>query len=487
MSLICLVLFLTNDLQVINSFVALCIFQSWNGLRSPLQDLKYLGMVSMIPPDEMHTMNHLLWKRTVTFISDAQIKPARYNVRVASATAEGDDSGNDDDNDEVCGVPRRAVISADTLVTRIQILDSLLELLGKVFVPTDFARPLTPSRLFGEYKCAQWRQLGLYVSVGLFEGLLDKAHLRLICFSKVFHLLFLGLCGAPPSEADLDVAHQTVEFFLSEFFRLKSAPLKKGEVISVPYCYHLALHIVRYVQNLGVSYNKLSAFGYENYICDLVPSMRSTNKLLEQIVNCHRRRELYVLNCNSDETIMYDASGQPSYGWGGWSGNSKVRDATRFRLNTSKKVPSFEYKNISVSVKFADSWVLVCSNPDDKQTYSNPLVFRITKFVASGTAVSLADGSRPDRDLSQISIQGYFYPRTKDLYSQPFPSSLKHEIVFENERALQLAELPIEAITFKMYVFPRFSSLPLKVLNGDDLGGPEFSNVPEWIGVAIRH
>jgi hypothetical protein len=50
-----------------------------------------------------------------------------------------------------------------------------------------------------------------------------------------------------------------------------------------------------------------------------------------------------------------------------------------------------------------------------------------------------------------------------------------------------LAELPIEAITFKMYVFPRFSSLPLKVLNGDDLGGPEFSNVPEWIGVAIRH
>ena len=263
--------------------------------------------------------------------------------------------------------------------------------------------------------------------------------------------------------------------------------MKQGEVISVPYCIHLALHIVRYVRTLNVSYSKLSAFGYENFLSELVPTLRSTNCLLEQIVNRQQERDLYLLAKNPDGTFMRDENGKLVIGWGGWRGNSKITDADTFVLNDSKKHPVFEYKNISVSTRFADSWVLVCSDPHDPSTFENPLIFHCTHFVKGGaTSQEPAGNVHESKHLSSVYLRGYFYPEKHDLYSEPYPSSLKFEYVFSNKPNAQLAELPIESIMYKLYVYPRFSMLPLDVLTIKDLG-EEFDKVPERIGVALRH
>jgi hypothetical protein len=380
------------------------------------------------------------------------------------------------------------MVPADLMVLsvpRSDILDSRLQFFSAAyFRPCDLSRDLTSSAHFHEYKCTQMRQLGLYVGYGLYEGLISERHLRLIRYLKVFNMLLLGVRGEPPSSHDLDAAQAVVEFFVSEYMRLLALPLKEGEVISVPYCIHLALHIVRYVRNLNVSYAKLSAFGYENFLDELVPKLRTTNNLLQQIVNRQERRDRFVLNRNPDDTIMRDEEGNPVFGWGGWKGNSKISDCNQFCFTEGGKYPAFKFKNISISTRFADSWVLVCSNPSDQSTFQNPHIFRCTQIVTAGAGRTLDYKSA--LDISNIFLRGYFYPSKRDLYTDPFPSSLKFEYAFSNTTSGQVAEIPVEAIMFKLYVYPRFSTLPLQILTRDHLG-KDYQNVLEWIGVALRH
>ncbi len=387
--------------------------------------------------------------------------------------------------DKASGVPKPKVPVGHKIVTitRKEILDSRIVLMS-LFKPKEFSRELTVSKYFWEYKCTQYRQFGLYCGYGLYEGLVGDRYLRLFRFLKVFNMLVLGMQGNPPSSKDLDVAQQTVEFFVSECMRLEAVSTKPGTVISVPYSLHLALHLVRYIRTLNVSYAKLSAFGYENFIMELIPKpLRTTNKLLEQIVNRQTRRDLYELNRNPDNTIMRDEEGNPSVGWGGWKGNSKIAGLPKCRLNDSGTIPVLEVGNISISTKFSDSWVLVCADPSDPRTFNNPLVFRAVEFVRAQEAENaMVDG----HESSGVFMRGYFYLAKSDLYKEPFPSSLKYEYVFSNDQNLQLAEVPLEAILFKLYVYPRFASMGLDVLSREDLGN-NFENVPEWIGTALRH
>jgi hypothetical protein len=449
-------------------------------------------MVTQVPPDEMHLMYQLLWKRVNRLLFEHEVLPQKKNIRLplpapdhpssAEAAAPVGKRLAAHQNSRSSGVPKRGPIRAQISLPKSKVLDSRLILVSTFFRPCDFQRDLTVSAFFKEYKCSQFRQLGLYVGYGIYEGLVDERYLRLWRYLKAFNMLVLGMSGNPPSTADLDVAQVVIEYFVSEYMRLRAAPLKDGEVISVPYCLHLALHVVRYVRTLNVSFGKLSAFGYENFLRELVPALRTTNRLLEQLVNRQQRRDLYVLNRNADNTIMRDDEGRPLIGWGGWKGNSKIVNGRKFSLRDSGKFPIFQLNNLAISTKFADSWVLVCSNSEDPSTYANPLIFRCVEFVRGRSCLDEEDDSNP----SDIFVRGYFYPEKSDLYADPFQSSLKLEFCFKNEHTPQLAELPIESVLFKLYVYPRFSSMPVEVLTAKHLG-EDFENVPEWIGVALRH
>ena len=130
-------------------------------------------------------------------------------------------------------------------------------LLQKYFSPDEFARKLEVIEFINaNWKAADYRQFGLYLSLSFLEGLVSSDCFWLLKHLKVFNMLLVGIGGRTPSNEDFKMAQKVIEVFVSLFIYLNAG---KG----VLYCVHLALHIVCYVRKLGCSYSRLSAFSYD--------------------------------------------------------------------------------------------------------------------------------------------------------------------------------------------------------------------------------
>lgn len=415
-------------------------------------------MVTQVPPDEMHTMYKLIWGHVLDLVVARDLKPSRF-----------------------------AVFG----VLRLDMFDARCAVLANHFTPSEFSRLLGESKDVNKWKCTQMRQFGLYCSDAVMEGLVSERCLVMVRYLRVFNMLLVGMRGCAPSTHDLDFAQKIIEYVVTEYMKLKHEQCKSDEIPSIPYCMHLALHIVRYVRELKVSYSQISAFAYENFIRDLLPPVRSTNRMLEQIVNRHKRRELYVFNRDSSGNVLLGPDGKPSVGWGGWKGNYHVKDksAPRFIIESKKGCVGFKFGKYFVGTNFADSWVLIGLNGTDTDPFSDPLIFRCVELVTPDNCHSSDSEPAHPGSHSGIFMQGYFYPEKQDRFTEPFPSSLKLEYLFSNKPSHALAQVPVELVVAKLYVYPSFCNLQesrMKSLTIADLG-KNFGEVSQWVGISLRH
>jgi hypothetical protein len=149
-----------------------------------------------------------------------------------------------------------------------------------------------------------------------------------------------------------------------------------------------------------------------------------------------------------------------------------------FETNGERVCKEIRYRNMLISKKFCDSWVLI----SDPEKDGGPCIFRVLQFVLRKNRTGLCDVTR------DLFVVGRIYPSKRDYYVSPIRSSLQQEYVFKNVSSGVLYRFPVTWIVGKLYVFPRFVNLPKCLLTLDMLGAVGvYENVEEWVGVALRH
>jgi hypothetical protein len=77
------------------------------------------------------------------------------------------------------------------------------------------------------------------------------------------------------------------------------------------------------------------------------------------------------------------------------------------------------------------------------------------------------------------------YGKKESLFTTPADSRLKYVYAFSREIEQQCS-FPSSSIVAKLYVVPHFERFGMRKAT-EEMVGENFSNVKEWVGVALRH
>jgi hypothetical protein len=403
--------------------------------RSALCELGYFGMVSGFPLESMHTLYLLVCKH---FFDEMLGTLNRGWV-----TVRGPDGNN-------MQLRRKAILDS-----RIKMMDKLC--------PYEFDRRVETTDFLGTWKATTYRQFFLYLAYPLLEDLLDKDWLQLLRNFQYFMYLIGGADPNPVPEADLQFAQEIIEFWVTKYLHETNG---KGAKPSI----HYILHAVQDCRFHQCHFDCLSAFKYENALRYITGDIQSGNCKLEQLKNRMIEREKYVFNRTADGRIKRNAAGKLSMGRDALLHESyNCSQRTSLSFDQAKKKKILKLPDVQVSNILRDSFILV----NNLGSSRHPQIVRVIDFKID------------TRNNGALSVQGHSYDKKEPLFETPADSRSKHVYVF-SECQPQPFAVSVSKIVGKLYAIPRFKVFGLKLADSEMLGN-DFSNVEEWVGVALRH
>ncbi|HLP44157.1 MAG TPA: hypothetical protein VK145_02660, partial [Candidatus Nanoarchaeia archaeon] len=202
-------------------------------------------------------------------------------------------------------------------------------------------------------------------------------------------------------------------------------------------------------------------------------------------------KEKFVFHRDELGNIIRGPDGSPSVGTSFHSSVifNKQDNEKKYRIQMKRqgekwlRFPHFTVKNRG----FCDSFCLVRRNNGDY------VILRCVDVKRHRRAGLDASG---DSNVNADYVIGYQYTRTEDLFIVPGPSRNQHVYGFCDpfDGSLPLTKYPVGQVVAKLFVYPRFSKFTThqtgvshSVLKESDLGGEDFENVKDWVGVSLRH
>lgn len=337
----------------------------------------------------------------------------------------------------------------------------------KGLTPSEFQRELQPLTYLSNWKATMYRDCFLYYIFPLVEDLLvDEEWLKLVKYFQAFLYLLGGANPDPVPEADIVMAQKLIDHWVYGFTKLTNGAGSKPVI-------HWLLHVPNDVRHAKCHFDCYSAFQFENFAGKIKNEITSGTFVMEQLVYRSLERAKCVINRDGLGDPVFHADGSLSIGWFDDAQGMFGMEPKTF-VSLQGKHRELKFKDFLVSTNFKDSFVVIEGEGRVKE-----IIFRVTDICYSKPPAK-----------KELCVVGHVFRVVRDLYKEPFRSSLFRVYVF-SEPFSQASVYSASRILGKLVVSPRFASLSdevrEKVLSRDEMLGHNYSKVTEWVGVFERH